>query len=194
LLAEFVIAGFMTDFTTNASRSVVGASRSAAIDPDGLEAGAEAHSAETAGLTKLGRAVKMRLDNPDAELLEAFPNRYPGRDYVITFEYPEFTSLCPLTGQPDFGTITVRYVPGERCVESKSFKLYMGAFRQHGSFMESLTNKIADDLVALLRPRRLTVEGRFNARGGTAISVRVEHLDPSLSGERAAGLLRLWRS
>lgn len=147
---------------------------------------------ETAGLTKLGSPTSYRFDNPGPDLLEAFPNRYPGRDYVITFEHPEFTSLCPMTGQPDFATITVRYVPGEKCVESKSFKLYMCAFRNHGSFMESLTNKIADDLIAALSPRRLTVTGTFNVRGGTGITVRVEHLAPDLAGGRAEQLRALW--
>ena len=147
---------------------------------------------ETDGLTKLGSRAEFRFDAPDIAILEAFPNRYPDRDYVITFEHPEFTSLCPMTGQPDFGTIRIRYVPGERCVESKSFKLYMGAFRNEGSFMESLTNRIADDLAALLAPRRMTVEGIFNVRGGTAISVRVEYLDPSLPAERRDALAGLW--
>lgn len=147
---------------------------------------------ETQGLTKLGSSLTYRFEQPDVSILEAFPNRYPQRDYVITFEHPEFTSLCPMTGQPDFGTIVVRYVPGERCVESKSFKLYMGAFRNEGSFMESLTNRIADDLITLLSPRRMTVEGIFNVRGGTRISVRVEHFAPELSQERKKDLLRLW--
>lgn len=146
---------------------------------------------ETQGLSKLG-STTTRYDVPEASILEAFPNRFPERDYVITFEHPEFTSLCPMTGQPDFGTIRVRYVPGERCVESKSFKLYMGAFRNHGSFMESLTNKIADDLIANLAPRRMTVEGIFNVRGGTHISVRVEHLAAGLDKEQQERLLRLW--
>jgi len=149
-------------------------------------------SAETAGLTKLGTHASYRFDSPDASILEAFPNRFPGRDYVITFEHPEFTSLCPMTGQPDFGTIRVCYVPGERCVESKSFKLYMGAFRNQGSFMESLTNTIADDLIAVLAPRRMTVEGFFNVRGGTRISIRVEHMDQSLAPERQQALSSLW--
>lgn len=148
--------------------------------------------AETAGLTKLGKPAAFRFDSPDVGILEAFPNRYPGRDYVIRFEHPEFTSLCPMTGQPDFGRIVVTYAPAEKCVESKSFKLYMGAFRNHGSFMESLTNKIADDLVALLSPRRLTVEGLFNVRGGTSISVRVEHLAPGVKPAEKDVLLRLW--
>jgi 7-cyano-7-deazaguanine reductase len=147
---------------------------------------------ETHGLTKLGGGTDVHFDGPDPAILEAFPNRFPGRDYVIRFEHPEFTSLCPMTGQPDFGTIRLRYVPGERCVESKSFKLYMGAFRNHGSFMENLTNTIADHLVALLRPRRLTVEGLFNVRGGTANSVRVEYMDESQRPERRENLLRLW--
>lgn len=152
----------------------------------------DGRAAETAGLTKLGAQAAFRFSSPDASILEAFPNRYPGRDYVITFEHPEFTSLCPMTGQPDFGLIRVRYVPGACCVESKSFKLYMGAFRNHGAFMESLTNTIADDLIAALAPRRLTVEGIFNVRGGTRIAIRVEHLDETLPQERRAALERLW--
>lgn len=148
------------------------------------------HSPETTGLTALGAPTAYRFDNPDASILEAFPNRYPQRNYVIEFEHPEFTSLCPMTGQPDFATIRVRYAPGEKCVESKSFKLYMASYRNHGSFMESVTNKIADDLIAVLLPRRMTVEGFFNVRGGTAITVRVEYLDPSAPDKEA--LQSLW--
>ncbi len=147
---------------------------------------------ETAGLTSLGGPSKYRFDAPDASILEAFPNRYPNRDYVIQFEHPEFTSLCPMTGQPDFATIIVRYVPNEKCVESKSFKLYMAAYRNHGSFMESLTNKIADDLISVLAPRRMTVDGLFNVRGGTSISVRVEHMDEKLSAKQRDALKELW--
>ena len=146
----------------------------------------------TQGLTKLGAHVPYVFTAPEASILEAFPNRYPDRDYAIVFEYPEFTSLCPITGQPDFGTIRIRYVPDERCVESKSFKLYMGAFRNYGSFMESLTNMIMDDLVAVLAPRRMTVEGIFNVRGGTRISVRAEYLKPNLSALASEALRRLW--
>lgn len=147
---------------------------------------------ETSGLTKLGAPTTYRFSEPGPDLLEAFPNRYQGRDYVITFEHPEFTSLCPMTGQPDFATILVRYAPGKTCVESKSFKLYMCAFRNHGSFMESVTNKIADDLIAALLPRRLTVIGEFNVRGGTGITVRVEYTDPDLPEIDADRLRRLW--
>ena len=147
---------------------------------------------ETQGLTKLGKKTKYRFDSPDLSMLEAFPNKFPKRDYVIQFEHPEFTSLCPMTGQPDFGLIRVRYVPDQKCVESKSFKLYMGAFRNHGSFMETITNSIADDFIALLAPRRMTVEGIFNVRGGTAITIRVEYLDESLPKERRQSLSSLW--
>lgn len=162
------------------------------MSSDSAHTGNPAAARETAGLTLLGSSRRPRFDAPDASILEAFPNRYPGRYYVITLEHPEFTSLCPMTGQPDFGVIRVRYVPDARCVESKSFKLYLGAFRNEGSFMESLTNRIADDLAAVLAPRRMTVEGIFNARGGTHISVRVEHLAPSLSEDEQKSLLRLW--
>ncbi|MDR1490491.1 MAG: preQ(1) synthase [Desulfovibrio sp.] len=145
-----------------------------------------------AGLTKLGTRAPFRFDNPDASMLETFPNRHEGRDYVVVFDYPEFTSLCPVTGQPDFGTIRISYVPAASCVESKSFKLYMGAFRNCGAFMEELVNRVADDLAAVLKPRRMTVEGRFNVRGGTYISVRVEYMDYLLSEARQAVLARLW--
>ena len=157
-----------------------------------LPAQEPAASEETQGLTKLGSRAAHVFEAPDASILEAFPNRYPDRDYVITFEHPEFTSLCPMTGQPDFGTIRIVYAPGERCVESKSFKLYMGAFRNHGSFMESLTNKITDDLISVLAPRRMSVEGIFNVRGGTHIRVRVEYIDPGLDAGRQASLEQLW--
>ncbi|SHN70595.1 preQ(1) synthase [Desulfovibrio litoralis] len=149
-------------------------------------------SVETAGLTKLGNSGHINFDSPSLSILEAFPNQYPQRDYVIEFDYPEFTSLCPKTGQPDFGTIIVRYVPNLCCVESKSFKLYMGSYRNQGAFMERLTNQIADDLIALLAPRRMTVEGLFNARGGTGIKVRVEHFDNTLATDELERLKSLW--
>jgi 7-cyano-7-deazaguanine reductase len=147
---------------------------------------------ETAGLTKLGGKTPAVYDSPAASMLEAFSNRSLQRDYRILFEYPEFTSLCPMTGQPDFGRIRLYYAPGALCLESKSFKLYLGAFRNHGAFMETIVNAIADDLIAVLAPRRLTVEGLFNVRGGTAISVRVDHLDPALPPERKKALAGLW--
>lgn len=98
--------------------------------------------------------------------LETFPNPRPGRDYEIAFECPEFTCLCPRTGQPDFATIQIRYVPEVLCVELKSLKLYLWSFRDEGHFHEDVTNRILDDLVTLLKPRRMTVIGDFKVRGG----------------------------
>lgn len=108
---------------------------------------------------------------PDPKL-ETFPNPRPGRDYSIVHTCPEFTARCPITGQPDFGTIEVSYVPDRLCVELKSLKLYLQAFRDRGIFYESVTNEILDDLVSALRPRHIAVEGRFNARGGISSVVR----------------------
>jgi 7-cyano-7-deazaguanine reductase len=98
--------------------------------------------------------------------LETFPNPRPGRDYEIVISCPEFTSVCPKTGLPDFGEIRITYVPDAQCVELKSLKYYMNAFRNRGIFYESVTNEILDDLVAALRPRRITVVGDFSVRGG----------------------------
>jgi 7-cyano-7-deazaguanine reductase len=98
--------------------------------------------------------------------LEWFENPEPGRDYEIRFDCPEFTCLCPVTGQPDFATIRIRYVPDKRCVELKSLKLYLWSFRGEGHFHEAVTNRILDDLVALLAPRSITVVGDFAVRGG----------------------------
>jgi 7-cyano-7-deazaguanine reductase len=102
---------------------------------------------------------------PDREL-ETFANPAPDRDYEIRLEAPEFTCLCPRTGQPDFATLRVRYVPDQRCVELKSLKLYLWSFRQEGHFHEAVTNRVLDDLVRALAPRRMTVEADFFVRGG----------------------------
>ena len=110
-----------------------------------------------------------------SKALETFPNPRPGRDYTIAFECPEFTCLCPKTGQPDFATITIRYVPETLCVELKSLKLYLWSFRDEGHFHEDVTNRILDDLVALLAPRRMTVIGDFKVRGGIHTVVTAEH-------------------
>ncbi|MFN0244239.1 MAG: preQ(1) synthase [Planctomycetota bacterium] len=107
--------------------------------------------------------------------LETFPNPRPGRDYEIRFECPEFTCLCPKTGQPDFATIRIRYTPSEKCVELKSLKLYLWSFRDEGHFHEAVTNRILDDLVALLAPRKMVVEGDFWVRGGIHTVVEVHH-------------------
>jgi 7-cyano-7-deazaguanine reductase len=107
--------------------------------------------------------------------IETFDNPRPARDYEVSFECPEFTCLCPLTGQPDFATIRIRYTPDARCVELKSLKLYLWSYRDEGTFHERVTNQIADDLIAALQPRRLRVEGDFYVRGGIRTTVVVEH-------------------
>ncbi len=108
------------------------------------------------------------------QALESFPNPVVGRDYEIRFDCPEFTCLCPKTGQPDFATIRIRYTPNERCVELKSLKLYLWSYRDQGAFHEAVTNKILDDLVRAIQPKRLVVEGDFLVRGGihTVVEVR----------------------
>jgi 7-cyano-7-deazaguanine reductase len=110
-----------------------------------------------------------------SKILERFPNPEPARDYEILFDCPEFTCLCPLTGQPDFARIQIRYVPDRYCVESKSLKQYLWSFRDQGAFHEAVTNAIADDLVAALGPRRLVVQGVFNVRGGIGATITVTH-------------------
>ena len=107
--------------------------------------------------------------------LERFPNPEPARDYEIVFETSEFTCLCPLTGQPDFARIEIRYVPDRFCVESKSLKSYLWSFRNEGAFHEKVTNTICDDLVAALGPRKLVVVGDFNIRGGIRTVVTATH-------------------
>jgi 7-cyano-7-deazaguanine reductase len=104
--------------------------------------------------------------------LETFPNPRPARDYEIEIVQPEFTSLCPKTGQPDFGTIRIVYVPDRKCVELKSLKLWLQTYRTKGIFYEAATNEILDVLVAAISPRRMTVSGEFTARGGIATTVR----------------------
>ncbi len=107
--------------------------------------------------------------------LETFPNPRPGRDYEISMDCPEFTCVCPRTGQPDFATIRIRYVPRELCIELKSLKLYLWSFREEGAFHEDVTNRILDDLVRACRPKRMTVVGDFNIRGGIHTSVTAEY-------------------
>jgi 7-cyano-7-deazaguanine reductase len=114
-------------------------------------------------------------DAPRAEQLETFPNQYPGRDYTIEIVCPEFTSLCPLTGQPDFGTITYSYTPAALCVELKSLKLYLQRFRTQGVFYETLVNRLLDDFVGACQPRRCRVVGAFTPRGGITTTVTCQH-------------------
>jgi 7-cyano-7-deazaguanine reductase len=111
------------------------------------------------------------VEAPSAEQLETFPNQYPGRDYVIEIVCPEFTSLCPKTGQPDFGTLTFTYTPAARCVELKALKLYLQRYRNQGVFYETLVNRLLDDFVSVCQPRRCRVVGAFTPRGGITTTV-----------------------
>ncbi len=109
------------------------------------------------------------------EKLKTFENPHPGRDYEIEITAPEFTSICPKTGNPDFGTVRVAYVPDETCIELKSFKLYLAAFRARGIFYEDITNVILDDLVACCRPRRIEVVTEWRPRGGITSVIRARY-------------------
>jgi len=113
------------------------------------------------------------FDSPLAEQLETFPNPNPGRDYTIEIVCPEFTSLCPKTGQPDFGTITYTYTPDAVCVELKSLKLYLQRFRNQGAFYETVVNRLLDDFVKAAQPRRCKIVGAFTPRGGITTSITV---------------------
>jgi 7-cyano-7-deazaguanine reductase len=126
-------------------------------------------------LTLLGQGATRYPESPDLAKLETFANRYAGRDYWITFDCPEFTARCPVTSQPDFGRITIRYIPDRRCIESKSLKLYLFAFRNHATFHEEATNRILDDIVKACQPRRCVVIGDFNPRGGISITVEASY-------------------
>jgi len=115
---------------------------------------------------------------PSATPLETFPNPRPERDFEIAIDCPEFTSLCPKTGLPDFGAIRITYVPGDRCIELKSLKYYMIEFRNRGIFYEAVTNQILDDLVAVCQPRSMTVVGDFSVRGGIKTVVTATYVAP----------------
>ncbi|MCA9666864.1 MAG: NADPH-dependent 7-cyano-7-deazaguanine reductase QueF [Myxococcales bacterium] len=115
------------------------------------------------------------MPSTPSKTLETFDNPKPERDYEIRFECPEFTCVCPMTGQPDFATIYITYVPDQRCVELKSLKLYLWSYRDEGAFHEAVTNKILDDLVAAIAPRRATVTGDFMVRGGIHTEVEAHY-------------------
>ena len=133
---------------------------------------------DLSNLKALGKTVTATADY-DPSMLDAFDNRHPERDYWVTFTAPEFTTLCPKTGQPDFATLTIRYIPAKRLVESKSLKLYLFGFRNHGDFHEDVVNIIFDDLWKLLKPKYMEVYGKFAARGGISI-------DPFVNGGTGA--------
>lgn len=126
-------------------------------------------------LTLLGRKITGYPSSPQEARLETFENQYLERDYWITFDCPEFSSLCPRTGQPDFGTITIQYIPDKKCLEAKSLKLYLFSYRNIGIFNEDVVNKILDDIVKACCPREAEVIGEFYPRGGIYITVEASY-------------------
>jgi len=133
---------------------------------------------ELAGVNLLGGAKTADITKYDASVLETFVNKHRGGDYWVTFTCPEFTSLCPVTGQPDFATITIQYIPDVKMVESKSLKLYLFGFRNRGDFHEDCVNVIMKDLCRLMEPKYIEVLGRFTPRGGISIDPFVNYGRP----------------
>ena len=138
------------------------------------------------GLTLLGGRKTVYRSDYAPEVLETFMNKHPGNDYFVKFNCPEFTSLCPSTGQPDFATVYISYVPGERMVESKSLKLYLYSFRNHGDFHEDCVNVIMKDLVRLMNPKYIEVTGLFLPRGGISIYPYANYGRPGTKYEQMA--------
>ena len=137
------------------------------------------------GLKALGKKIEYSQDyNPD--VLETFGNKHPGNDYWVRFNCPEFTALCPITGQPDFAEIRINYIPAERLVESKSLKLYLFSFRNHGSFHEDCVNTIMKDLIRLMEPKYIEVTGIFLPRGGISIYPFANYGKPGTKYEEMA--------
>ncbi|WP_198661599.1 preQ(1) synthase [Exiguobacterium flavidum] len=137
-------------------------------------------------LSLLGQKAVPYIFEYQPEVLEAFPNRHPENDYFVKFNAPEFTSLCPITNQPDFATIYISYIPDELLVESKSLKLYLFSFRNHGDFHENCINVIGKDLVELMKPRYLEVWGKFTPRGGISIDPYYNYGKPGTKYEQMA--------
>lgn len=135
----------------------------------------------TEGLTLLGNQKTEYADQYNPKVLEAFPNSHPDRNTFVKFNCPEFTALCPMTGQPDFATIYISYIPDTKMVESKSLKLYLFSFRNTGSFHEDCVNKMLNDLVDLLDPRYMEIWGKFTPRGGISIDPYVNYGKPNTS-------------
>ncbi|MBV9392269.1 MAG: NADPH-dependent 7-cyano-7-deazaguanine reductase QueF [Verrucomicrobia bacterium] len=134
-------------------------------------------------LSLLGRPVARYPDEPSPNILETFRNEYASRRYLVTFDCPEFTSICPVTGQPDFATIKIEYVPDTLCIETKSLKFYLASYRNTRSFNEEIANRILEDFVTACSPREVMVHAEFAARGGIRLSVIARH--PDNSGEYA---------
>ncbi|GGD02788.1 preQ(1) synthase [Pontibacillus salipaludis] len=141
---------------------------------------------ELEGVTLLGNQGTSYSFDYDPEVLESFDNKHPQRDYFVKFNCPEFTTLCPKTGQPDFATIYISYIPGEKMVESKSLKLYLFSFRNHGDFHEDSMNIIMNDLINLMDPRYIEVWGKFTPRGGISIDPYCNYGKPNTKYEKMA--------
>ncbi len=142
--------------------------------------------AELSGVTRLGSAGTEYPDDYAPEVLETFENKHVQNDYFVKFNCPEFTSLCPKTGQPDFATITISYVPSVKMVESKSLKLYLYSFRNHGDFHEDCVNIIMKDLIRLMDPKYIEVWGKFTPRGGISIDPYANYGKPGTKWEKVA--------
>lgn len=128
-------------------------------------------------LSLLGKPETRLPSAPDRAILEVFPNHRPGRHYWITLNCPEFSSLCPVTGQPDCARLVIRYVPADLCVETKSLKFYLASFRNHAAFNEEIVNRVLDDLIAAIQPRELEVRGEFAPRGGIQLTTEARYPD-----------------
>ncbi|RFU62868.1 preQ(1) synthase [Peribacillus glennii] len=141
---------------------------------------------ELQDITLLGNQGTKYLFEYSPDILESFDNKHPNRDYFVKFNCPEFTSLCPMTGQPDFATIYISYIPGEKMVESKSLKLYLFSFRNHGDFHEDCVNIIMNDLIDLMDPKYIEVWGKFTPRGGISIDPYTNYGKPGTKYEQMA--------
>ena len=170
--------------TTATGTTATGASATGA-------SGVNPSATKASGVKALGRRSQYRYDRPDPELLETFYNPEPGSPWAVSLLCSEFTSLCPVTGQPDYGRLRVEYVPDQLCVESKSLKLYLVGYRNHGTFHEACVNKVADDLCSKLSPRYLRVYGDFQPRGGIAIRPLAVRPAPGLSRDEEARCVAL---
>ena len=138
----------------------------------------DAETNDRRGLKLLGSSGAAFPESPTPDTLETFQNRYPQRDYIIRFECADFTSLCPITGQPDFAKLQIEYVADQQCIETKSLKFYLASFRNSRAFNEEVANRILDDMVAVCQPRRMTVHGEFASRGGISVIVEASYTAP----------------
>lgn len=146
---------------------------------------------ELSGVTLLGSSETKYADDYAPEVLETFVNKHPETDYIVTFDAYEFTSLCPKTGQPDFAKVIISYVPNEKMVESKSLKLYLFSFRNHGDFHEDCMNIIMKDLIKLMNPKYIEVRGIFSPRGGISIFPFVNYFNPEFNYQEFAHARKL---